>query len=198
MTQREDVTRLLFAARTGAPPAFEALLPLVYDELHDLAHRQLGRFRPGYTINTTALVHEAYLRLVDQTHATYRDRHHFFAVAARAMRQIVVDYARQRRAQKRGGGQPVFAFQDDLDAPGLRSEEQADALVALDEALTRLAALDARLVRVVELRFFAGLSVEETAEVLAISPATIKRDTRAARAFLFHQMQQWSLPRSAS
>jgi RNA polymerase sigma factor (TIGR02999 family) len=141
-------------------------------------------------MNTTALVHEAYLRLVDQTRATYRDRHHFFAVAARAMRQIVVDYARRRRAQKRGGGQVPFELREDLDSPLLQPEEQAEALLALDLALNRLAALDPRLVRVVELRFFGGLSVEETAEVLAVSTPTIKRDTRAARAFLYQEMQK--------
>jgi RNA polymerase sigma factor (TIGR02999 family) len=183
-----ELTRLLLHARAGPPEALDALLPLVYEELHALAHRQLGRYRPGQTMNTTALVHEAYLRLVDQTQASYRDRGHFFAVAARAMRQIVVDYARRRRAQKRGGGQAALPLLEGDGADvAIEVEAQAEAVVALDEALTRLEALDPRLARVVELRFFGGLSVEETAEVLAVSTPTVKRDTRAARAFLLHE-----------
>jgi RNA polymerase sigma factor (TIGR02999 family) len=185
-----EVTRLLAHARSGTPEALDALLPLVYAELHDLAHRRLSRYRPNQTLNTTALVHEAYLRLVDQTQATYRDRGHFFATAARAMRQIVSNYARDRRALKRGGGQAVLPLDEDADGATFEVETQAEAIVALDEALTRLETLDGRLARVVELRFFGGLSVEETAEALEVSAPTVKRDTRAARAFLLHESER--------
>lgn len=163
------------------------LFPLLYDELYAMAHRQLGRFRPGQTLNTTALVHEAYLKLVKQDAATYQDRQHFFAVAARAMRQIILDYARKRCAGKRGGGVAPTLL-DQLDGAALRVAAQAEAILALDQALARLATLDERLVRVVELRFFAGLSVEETAQVLGVSTPTVKRDTRAARAFVYRNM----------
>jgi RNA polymerase sigma factor (TIGR02999 family) len=161
--------------RSGfAPPSFEAL----YDELHALAHRQVRRSRPGATLSTTALLHEAYLKLegVDRV----AGREHFFALAARAMRQVLVDHARERAAQKRGGGKIVVTLGGDEPAV----EADADELLALDSALSELASVDGRLARVVELRFFAGLSVEETAAALGTSTATVKRDWRAARAFL--------------
>jgi RNA polymerase sigma factor (TIGR02999 family) len=167
----------------------DALFPLAYEELHALAHRQLGRMRPGETLCTTALVHEAYLKLVEQSGHTFNDRRHFFRGAALAMRHIVVDYARQRSAQKRGGG-ATWTLLEEMDGTAVPVEAQAATLVALDDALTRLSRLDERLVRVVELRFFGGLSVEETAEVLDVSTATVKRDTRAARAFLVHAISE--------
>jgi len=182
-----EIERLLTKARSSEREALDALLPLVYDELRALAHHQLQRFRPGETLSTTALVHEAYLKLVDQTRATFHDRRHFFTVAAMAMRQIIVDYARRRAAQKRGGGahhEPL----DALDSAALSIDAQAAALVDLDEALGRLSALDERPARVVELRFFGGLSVDETADVLEVSTATVKRDSRVARAFLARQL----------
>lgn len=187
MPRHEEITRLLAALEDEHRPAFDALLPLVYDELRALAHRQLGGYRAGRTLNTTALVHEAYLKLVDQSQATWNDRNHFFSVAAIAMRQIVVDYARRRQALKRGAGAP-HRLLDEWDGAAVPVEAQAAALVALDRSLTRLFTLDERLGRVVELRFFGGLSVEETADVLRISTATVKRDTRAARAFLYREM----------
>jgi len=187
MPGHPEVDRPLAAANTGGRDALDALLPAVYRELRVLAHHQLSRFRPGETLNTTALVHEAYLKLVDHRHATFNDRKHFFTVAALAMRQIVVDYARQRCALKRGGGAP-HAGLDELDRGVGSVQAQATALTELDGALTVLAGVDERLVRVVELRFFGGLSVEEAAEVLDVSTATVKRDTRAARAFLAREM----------
>lgn len=169
------------------PAVPEGLAPLtfaaLYDELHALAHRQVRRSRPGETLRTTALLHEAYLKLARG--ATANDRHHFFALAARAMRQVLVDHARRQSAGKRGGGQVITTLGDETPAV------QADAadLLAIDTALARLLAADERLGRVVELRFFGGLSVEETAETLGTSPATVKRDWRAARAFLVAVLQ---------
>jgi RNA polymerase sigma factor (TIGR02999 family) len=168
--------------------AVDGLFPVVYQELRGLARHQLRRLRPGDTLGTTALVNEAYLKLADGERAGYHDRKHFFCVAAMAMRQIVVDYARHRAALKRGGGAAHVLLREP-DGAHLAVDSQAAALVALDAALTHLAGSDERLVRVVELRFFAGLSVDETAALLGVSTATIKRDTRAARAFLVRAME---------
>jgi RNA polymerase sigma factor (TIGR02999 family) len=177
----EDVTRLLEAARKGDARALDELYPLVYQDLHGVAHRALGGGRPGDTLNTTALVHEAYIKLHGASRFEPVDRRHFFAVAARAMRQIIVDHARSRGAQKRGG-----AYQRvDLDAATIAVDDPGDAVLALEEALRKLSTLDERLAQVVELRFFGGLSVEETAEVLDVDPRTVKRDWRKARAVLY-------------
>jgi RNA polymerase sigma factor (TIGR02999 family) len=160
---------------------FQAL----YAELRAAARRQLARGRPGDTLNTTALVHEAYLKLVQAEGAFWRDRGHFFALAARAMRQIAIDHARRAAAGKRGGDLVLVPLED-LDAPDLSRPRD---LLALDAALERLEAMDPRLAHLVELRFYAGLTVEEAAEALAVSPRTIKRNWRKARAFLFNAMQ---------
>ncbi len=178
-----EITALLTALREGDRAALDRLFPLVYRELHDRAHRQLARHRPGETLSTTALVHEAYLKLTDSAHQTYHDRVHFFAVASRAMRQILVDYARRSMAVKRAG-HPVSLDPDAIANPG-----RAEELLALDEALTQLEKLDGRLVRIVELRFFGGLSVEETSDALEVSPRTVKRDWRKARAFLYQAIK---------
>lgn len=159
----------------------DRLLPLVYDELRRLAQRQLNRRRAGETLNTTALVHETYLKLVDQSRAGWRDRVHFLAVAAVAMRHILVDYARRRVAKKRGGNARHFQ----LDEARLGVETRVIEILALDEALTSLAALDERLSRVVEMRFFGGLSVDEIAAVLEVTDRTVKRDWRKAKALLY-------------
>lgn len=143
----------------------------------------------NFGLNTTVLVHEAWMKLVDHTRATFHDRNHFFVVAALAMCQIIVDYARHRAAKKRGGGVRPFPL-DELDGSALSVDSQASALVVLDDALTRLGEVDERLAQVVELRFFGGLSVEEAADVLEISTATVKRDTRVARAFLAREMSE--------
>jgi RNA polymerase sigma factor (TIGR02999 family) len=180
MPDSGQVARLLSEARTGDQSAVERLFPLVYRELHAAAHRQLARFRPGDTLSTTALVHETYLKLTQASHQTYEDKIHFFALASRVMRQILVDYARRLTAAKRGGGAAVSLDLEQVPDPG-RPEE----LVLLDQALYDLARLDPRLARTVELRFFGGLSVEETATVLGLAPRTVKRDWQKARALLY-------------
>ncbi len=169
------------AARArGDTAGLDALIPLVYDELHALAARYLRRERPDHTLQPTALVHEAYMRLTGQRSVDWTNRAQFFAVAAETMRRILVNHALAHRAAKRGGGATPVTLDDAADAA---AEPDVD-VVALDEALTALAALDPRQARVVELRYFAGLSIEETAEVLDVSPATVKREWSMARAWL--------------
>lgn len=184
MSDTDEITALLSALSRGDQSARDRLYPLVYRELHQRAHGQLARFRPGDTLSTTALVHEAYLKLAGAAAQSFQDRVHFFSVASRAMRQILLDYARRAIAAKRGGGQAVSLDPAVMPDPG-RPEE----LVALDEALERLAAADERLARIVELRFFGGLSVEETAVAVGSSPRTVKRDWRKARAFLYQALR---------
>ena len=181
-----DITGLLAAWRAGDRTAVDRLFPVVYDELRRIAHRQLGRDRPDHTLGTTALVHEAYLKLVDQTRAQLTDRAHFFAVAARAMRRILVDYARRHRAEKRGGARAPVS----LDDTALPATQRADTLVALDEALMRLAEVDERLSRVVECRFFGGLTEEETAEALAVTARTVRRDWVKAKGWLAQALRE--------
>jgi RNA polymerase sigma factor (TIGR02999 family) len=182
----QNVTQLLLAWNKGDEAALEQLLPLVYQELHRLAGRHLGRERGGHTLQTTALVHEAYLRLVDQKQVQWQNRAHFFAVAAQMMRRILVDYARARRFAKRGGG----AQQVSLDEALVVSDERAADVVALDEALNALAEFDERKSKMVELRFFGGLSIEETAEVLNVSPGTVMRDWTLAKAWLQREINK--------
>jgi RNA polymerase sigma factor (TIGR02999 family) len=174
------VTQLLRAWRQGDEGALERLIPLVQPELHRLAHRSMSREKPNHTLQTTALVNEVYLRLVDITQVSWNDRAHFFAIAARMMRRILTDMARSRNYQKRGGGVLHVSFDEALAV----SRERAAEIMALDEALIALAAVDARKSQVVELRVFGGLSVEETAEVLKVSPETVKRDWRFAKSWL--------------
>jgi RNA polymerase sigma factor (TIGR02999 family) len=174
------ITALLLACRDGDATAVGRLFPLVYDELRRIAHGQLGRERAGHTLDTTALVHEAYLKLVDQTQVKLVDRSHFLAVATQAMRRILVDYARRYRADKRGGGAARVSLSEEL----IVAEERADMLLALDEALVDLARLDERVSRVVECRFFGGLTEEETAEVLGVTARTVRRDWTKAKGWL--------------
>jgi RNA polymerase sigma factor (TIGR02999 family) len=180
-----EVTQLLIAWNAGDRSAVERLMPLVYAELREIAERQFRRERAGHTLQPTAVVHEAYFRLVDQTRATWKNRGHFFAIAAQAMRRILIDHARAREAQKRGGREDRVT----LDV-GIASPEPADDidLIALDEALVRLKALDEPQAKIVELRFFGGLSIEETAEAMETSASSIKREFRSARAWLFHEL----------
>jgi len=186
--EQEEITAALAELRVGAPGGTDELLPLVYGELRRIAHRQLAGEPDGHTLSTTALVHEAYLRLADQ-HTAWGDRAHFFALAARAMRRILVDYARRHRAFRRGaGGQPV-ALDAAEDAGLLAGQERAEELLALDEALARLAQLDPRLARVVECRFFGGLSEVETAEALGLSQRTVSRSWTLARGWLFAELR---------
>jgi RNA polymerase sigma-70 factor (ECF subfamily) len=185
---QQRVTELLVQWSQGDDAALAELTPLVYDELRRLAHRQMGGERPNHTLQTTALVNEAYLRLADQSNARWQNRAHFFAVAARAMRQIVVDYARSQQSQKRGGG----ALKVDLDDTALVSPEESKEIVDLHEALEQLATLDSRKAQVVELKYFGGLNYDEMAEVLKISPATVRRDWRFAKAWLYTELQNAS------
>ena len=175
-----DVTQLLRAWGQGDEGALGRLIPLVQQELHRRAQRYMSREKPDHTLQTTALVNEVYLRLVDIARVSWQDRAHFFAIAARMMRRILTDFARARNYQKRGGAALHVSFDEALAV----SQEQGAEIIAIDEALVALAALDARKSQVVELRFFGGLSVEETAEVLKVSPETVKRDWRFAKAWL--------------
>lgn len=184
-----DITQLLHAYSAGEASALDRLLPLVYDEMRLAAHRQLRKRRPGQTLDTSALVHDAYLKLVDQQQAGWRDRNHFMAVATLAMRQILVDTARRRRAQKRGGDEAPVTLDEGRIG---QAESLAIEVLALDEALEKLSQLDPRLTKLVELRFFGGLTVEETAAVLDLSERTVKRDWRKARAFLVQQLDSGS------
>jgi RNA polymerase sigma factor (TIGR02999 family) len=178
----DTVTRLLLDWGNGNQQALEELLPLIYDELRRLAHNFLYRERPGHTLQTTALVHEAYLKLIDQRDARWQNRTHFFAIAAQAMRRILIDSARKHVAAKRGrGGQKLS-----LDEVAILSLEPDVNLLALDEALNALAEIDPQQSKIIELRYFGGLTIEETAEVMKLSPATIKREWAMARAWL-HQ-----------
>lgn len=175
-----DITQLLQQLSGGDANVVDSLMPLVYTELHALADRQLGRERAGHTLSATALVHEAYIKLVDQRNVSWQNRAHFFAIAAQSMRRILINYANKRLAQKRGGGQMVVTL-DESNAP---RETRAEELVELDAALDRLAGLNERQSKVVEYRFFAGLTQEEIAEVLGVSVPTVRRDWRLARAWL--------------
>ncbi len=177
------VTELLLAWSSGDKSALDRLLPLVYRELRQIASRARRRESPGQTLQTTALVHEAYLRLVDQSRAQWQSRSQFFAVAAQAMRRILVDEARRRGAEKRGGAKPLQLL-DGHDAPVHVDEE----VLAVDAAVVALEQVDPDLARLVELRFFAGFTVDETAEVLGVSPATVGREWAAARAWLQREL----------
>ena len=177
-----SITQLLARVRDGDAAALERLIPLVYDDLRALARAQLRREDAGHTVSPTGLVHEAYLRLVASGQLSAADRGHFFAIAARTMRRVLIDYARGRKRMKRGGGQIAVSLDDDL-APFL-TDEIADELIALDDVIERLRTASPRAARVVECRFFAGLTLEETADALAVSTKTVQRDWLLARAWL--------------
>ena len=188
MTQpsTQEITHLLLAWREGDEAALEQLMPLVYDELRRLAKRYMGRQRPGHTLQATALVNEAYLRLIDSNRVRWQNRAHFFAVSAQLMRRILVDFARARNNLKRGGGLPHVTLDNNLDvAPGRDLD-----LMALDDALKALGKLNERQSQIVELRYFGGLSEEETAEVLEISTRTVRRDWSLARAWLYRELSR--------
>jgi RNA polymerase sigma factor (TIGR02999 family) len=181
---QQRVTELLVQWSHGNDAALVELTPLVYEELRRVAHRYLSGQRPNHTLQTTALVNEAYLRLADQTNPRWQNRAHFFAVAARAMRQILVSYARTQQAQKRGGG----AFKVDLNEAALVSPEQSQQLIDLHEALEQLGTLDSRKAQVVELKYFGGLNYDEIAEVLKISRVTVRRDWEFAKVWLYTEL----------
>lgn len=182
----QEVTQLLLDWSIGNQAALDKLTPLVYEELHRLAHQHMSRERRDHTLQTSALVNEAYLRLINQRDVHWQNRAHFFSIASRLMRRILVDHARAHHYAKRGGG----AIQVSLDEAAFVSQERASELVALDEALTSLAAIDQRKSQVVELRFFGGMSVDETAEALGVSPITVKRDWSTAKAWLYRAIER--------
>jgi RNA polymerase sigma-70 factor (ECF subfamily) len=179
-----EVTQLLHAWSEGDRSALDQLMPIVHNELHRLAHRYMGRERAGHMLQTTALINEVYVKLVGEREMKWQNRTQFFGVAATLMRQILVDYARARRYAKRGGG----AQEVTMDEAWVVSTERSAELVALDDALNELAVFDERKGRIAELRFFAGLSVEETAEVLGVAPVTVMRDWRLAKAWLHREL----------
>ena len=181
----EEVTQLLVAYSTGDRDALNRLMPHLYDPLRQIAHRHLRQERPDHTLNTTALVHEAYLGLVEQPQRTWQNRLHFLALASRIMRHILIDYARMHRAEKRGGGVPNTI----LDSKEIALNHQAEDLLALDEALTLLATHDERLAQVVEYRFFGGMTIEETAGLLNVTPMTVNRDWKKAKAWLYRLLR---------
>ncbi len=188
MTQppKHEVTQLLIDWSNGDKTALDRLMPLVHEELRRLAHNYMSRERSGHTLQTTALVNEAYLRLVNRKGVHWQNRAHFFAIAAQSMRSILVDHARGLAYAKRGGGAAKISLDETL----IVSRERAAEVVALDETLSMLAEIDPKQSRIVELRFFGGLTIEETAEVLELSPATIKREWTTAKAWLYHQLNQ--------
>ena len=181
---RQEVTQLLGHWSGGNEGALEKLIPLVQPELHRLAHYYMSRERAGHTLQTTALLNEAYLQLTDKTQPQWRNRTHFMAVAAQLMRRIMVDHARARHALKRGAG----AIRVTLDETALVTEERAEELLALDEALEKLAEFDRRRCEIVEMRYFGGLTIEEIAEVLKVHPNTVMRDWKAAKAWLYAEL----------
>jgi RNA polymerase sigma factor (TIGR02999 family) len=184
MNTAREVTQLLCLWSTGDRAALESLMEVVYAELRHLAHSYLRRERQGHTLQSTALVHEAYLRLINQNDVSWQNRAHFFGIAASMMRRILIDHARSRQASKRGAGIPLLKLDDAVAGSGPRDLD----LVALDRALEKLTRIDPQQSRIVELRFFAGLSIEDTAEVLNISPATVKREWAMAKAWLYREM----------
>lgn len=185
MNDSPDITRLLKNWGSGDKDALDALLPLVYGELHRQAARYLRRERSDHTLQTTALIHEAYVKLIDQRNVDWQNRAHFFGIAAQAMRRILVDYARTKKREKRGGNDVKLQLDEAINAS---ADQRHIDLVALDEALERLTALDERQARIVELRYFSGMTTDETAEVLGISPATVRRDWDMAKAWLHKQL----------
>ena len=184
-SQPGEVTRLLLAWNTGDAAALEKLMPLVYGELRHIAERHFRKEKPGHTLQPTAVVHEAYFRLVDQTRVTWKNKGHFLAIASQAMRRILIDHARGRGAEKRGGEVEKVTLDVAIASP--EPAREVDVL-ALDEALDRLKALDGTQAQIVELRFFGGLTIEETADVLETSPSSVKRDFRSAKAWLFREL----------
>jgi RNA polymerase sigma factor (TIGR02999 family) len=182
----KNVTQLLLDWAEGDQEALNRLMPLVYAELHRLANRYFRHERPGHTLQATALVHEAYLRIVDQRDVRWQNRLHFFAIAAQLMRRILVNYARDKHAAKRGGAEQKLSLDEALALPAARNVD----LIALDEALTRLAGIEPQQSSIVELRFFGGLTIDETAGVLGVSPATVKNKWNLAKAWLYREVRQ--------
>jgi RNA polymerase sigma factor (TIGR02999 family) len=183
---QEDITQLLMAWGEGDKKALDRLMPFVYSELRRLAGAYMRRQRSDHTLQTTALVNEAYMRLIDSSQIRWQDRNHFFAMSARMMRRILVDFARTKNAQKRGGGEHLVTFDEELPV----AEAKETELLALDQALSRLAELDERQSKIVEMKYFGGLTEEEIADVLEVSARTVRRDWSVARAWLFREMSK--------
>ncbi|HEY2379095.1 MAG TPA: sigma-70 family RNA polymerase sigma factor [Gemmatimonadaceae bacterium] len=181
----DDITALLLQWSRGDADALDRLMPVIYEECRRIAAQQIRREHRDHTLDPTAVVHELYLRLIDQRRATWENRAHFFAIAAHLMRRILVDYARARRAQKRGGAALLVSLEAAGDTP---NDSPAEDVVVIDDALERLAAIDADQVRIIELRFFAGLTVEETATIVRRSPRTVKREWQLAKAWLYREL----------
>ena len=181
-----DVTRLLIQLKQGEDGVYDRLYPLIYDELRRIAYMHMNRQRKDHILSRTELVHEAYLKMIDQTRIDFTDRHHFLAIASRCMRQILIDYARKRNAQKRGGRNKDLTFIDELFES---QDKKAQELIDIDEALNRLARLNERLCRVVEMRFFGEMTIEETARALEVSESTVKRDWMKARGWLYKELK---------
>jgi RNA polymerase sigma factor (TIGR02999 family) len=188
MDPSNEITELLVAWSGGDKKALDELMQIVYEELRRLAHRQLAKERRGHTLQTTALVNEAYLKLVDQKRVKWQGRSHFFALSSQLMRRILVDYARSRQYAKRGGGKSALPLDEAL----IVAPERASEMIALDEALTELAKHDERKARIVELRFFSGMSIDETSELLGVSPGTVMKDWTLAKAWLQREMDRSS------
>ena len=182
----DNVTKLLLDLSKGDRSAVDLLLPVIYDELRKLAANYLRRERPDHTLQPTALVHEAYLHLVDQTRVNWQNRAHFFGVAAHIMRRLLIDHARKHNAEKRGQDYEKLSLDENID----RSVERSGELIALDDALNALASFDEQKAKLVELRYFGGLSIEETADVLGVTPTTVKRHWRLAKAWLYGELQR--------
>lgn len=188
---KSEITQLLLKASKGKEDAYEKLFPLVYDELKRIARIQLNREYGNHTLSKTELVHEVYLKLIDQTRIDWKDRTHFYAISARSMRQILVDHARKKKAQKRGGDKTHVSLEEDE----IDIRKHAEQIVELDELLKQLADLDERMAKTVELRFFGGMSIEETAEFLEISTSTVDRDWQKARGWLYQRLRSKSSTR---
>lgn len=186
MEEVENVTQLLVSVSEGNQQAYNKLFPVVYSELKRIAGNQLRKEYDEITLSQTELVHEVYLKLIDQTKVNYNDRSHFYGIAARSMRQILVDYARKKKAQKRGGNQKDITFEEKY----VNLAHHASQIIKLDELLDELGTLNERLAKIVELRFFAGLSIDDTAGVLNISPSTANRDWVKARGWLYHRLNK--------
>ena len=185
-SQRKDVTTLLQEWSAGNSQSVNELMPLVYDRLRQLAARELRRERPNHTLQSTALVHEAYLKLIDQRRVQWKDREHFFAIASKLIRRVLVSHARSRNASKRGGGHTLLALDESIAVPDCKDMD----LIALDDALEHLSCLDPQQAQIVELRFFSGLSIESAARVLGISASTVTREWNLARAWLFREVSR--------
>lgn len=185
MPKREEITRLLFELRNGSEEAYNQLFPLVYDRLRDIAYKQIAGEPDGHTYSKTDLVHEVYLKLINQNNVDWKDRAHFYSIAARCMRQILIDYARKKKRQKRGGKKEPVTFIDEI----MKVEHQAEELIEIDKALERLAEFDERLIKIVEYHYFGEMKFDDIAEIMDLSARTVYRDWAKARGWLYKELK---------